>query len=291
MVTAGFSLREVISKTYFFRRRNLMSDFQIVVCGSLVPDPLQTLEPLSGATAPSLKNEMMLPTILDPWAAHALYEAANLAKKNQGSKIYLVSLGPKGKLQQLMMSVAQKVGFELIAIDGSASGFTEPYEVSEVLASAIKSIPNLDMSKLLLFGGCSSASRDAGVTMQLVAERLGISDFFLGVDELIIEQDGKLTFKERVEAGQYLVSTCSAPPVAVGWSTGTLPVPPNNPQLGMMNMRGVLPALQKAKSVKVSAEGVAYSKVEQPSQRRDTRIVKDTPVETIVQELVEWLRS
>jgi len=59
----------------------------------------------------------------------------------------------------------------------------------------------------------------------------------------------------------------------------------------MMNMRGVLPALQKAKSVKVSAEGVAYSKVEQPSQRRDTRIVKDTPVETIVQELVEWLRS
>ena len=47
---------------------------QIVVCGSIVPDPLQTLEPVTGPAGPSLKNEMMLPAILDPWAGHALYE-------------------------------------------------------------------------------------------------------------------------------------------------------------------------------------------------------------------------
>ncbi len=93
-----------------------MSDgFHIVVCGSLVPDPLQTLEPIEGPTGPALKNELMLPSVLDPWAAHALYEAAHLAGRTPGSKVWLVSLGPKARLQQLMMTVAQKVPFELVA--------------------------------------------------------------------------------------------------------------------------------------------------------------------------------
>ena len=35
--------------------------YQIVVCGSIVPDPLQTLEPVTGPAGPALKNEMMLP--------------------------------------------------------------------------------------------------------------------------------------------------------------------------------------------------------------------------------------
>ena len=51
--------------------------FHIVVCGSLVPDPLQTLEPIAGPNGPALKNEMMLPAVLDPWAGHALFEAAH----------------------------------------------------------------------------------------------------------------------------------------------------------------------------------------------------------------------
>ncbi len=32
------------------------------------PDPLQTLEPVTGPNGPALKNEMMLPHVLDPWA-------------------------------------------------------------------------------------------------------------------------------------------------------------------------------------------------------------------------------
>src|SRR3970040_470437 len=108
--------------------------FHIVVCAGIVPDPLQTLEPVMTPGGPALKNEMMLPAVLDPWAGHALYEAANLAQKNPGSKVWLVSLGPKAKLQQVMMTVAQKVPFELVALDGSASGFTDAAEVAAVLA-------------------------------------------------------------------------------------------------------------------------------------------------------------
>lgn len=69
--------------------------YQIVVCGSLVPDPLQTLEPIQAASGPALKNEMMLPSVLDPWAGHALFEAANLAKQNPGSKVTYLASGPK----------------------------------------------------------------------------------------------------------------------------------------------------------------------------------------------------
>src|SRR5512135_2086407 len=163
--------------------------FQIVVCASIVPDPLQTLEPVSTPAGPALKNEMMLPAALDPWASHALYEAANLARSVPGSKVWLVSLGPKAKLQQVMMTVAQKVPFELVALDGPASGFTEATEVAAALAEAIQMIPGLDKSRLLVFGGWESASRGAGATMQMVGERLGIVDQFQGVDELTIAQD------------------------------------------------------------------------------------------------------
>ncbi len=158
--------------------------FQIVVLGSIVPDPLQTLEPVATPQGPGLKNEQMLPAVLDPWAGHALYEAANLAAKTPGSKVWLVSLGPKAKLQQVMMAVAQKVPFELVALDGPAGGFTDAHEVSAKLADAVKAIPGLDRSKLLLFGGWESASRAAGATLQMVGERLEIRDQFQGVDEL-----------------------------------------------------------------------------------------------------------
>ena len=158
--------------------------YHVVVCGGIVPDPLQTLEPVTGPNGPALKNEMMLPAVLDPWAAHALYEAANLARKMPGTKVWLVSLAPKAKLQQVMMTIAQRVPLELVALDGPGGGFTDSSAVAAVLAQAIEGIAGLDRSRLLLFGGWESASRGAGSTMQMVGERLGIVDQFQGVDEL-----------------------------------------------------------------------------------------------------------
>ena len=213
--------------------------YQIVVCGSIVPDPLQTLEPVSGPTGPSLKNEMMLPSVLDPWAWHALFEAAHLAKNVAGSKVYLVSVAPKAKLQQVMMTVGQKAPFELIVVDGPSSGFTDAAEIAPLLAEAIKGIPGLDMSKLLVFGGWESASRGAGSTMQIVGELLGITNQFQGVDKLTVGADGSFEILERIEGGKHQVSKCAGAPVVLGWATGSLPEPPNNPQIGMQNMREI----------------------------------------------------
>jgi electron transfer flavoprotein beta subunit len=265
--------------------------YQIVVCGSIVPDPLQTLEPVTGPTGPGLKNELMLPAVLDPWASHALYEAASLAKSAPGSKVWLVSLGPKAKLQQVMMTVAQKVPFELIALDGPASGFTEAAEVAAVLAEAIQGIAGLDRSRLLVFGGWESASRGAGATMQMLGERLGILDQFQGVDELRVNADGSLEVLERIEGGKHQVSRCVGPPALLGWATGNLPEPKNNPQVGMVNMRTVMPALQKAKPTKLGGQGLTFTSVTLPKQLRETKIVKDKSADDIAQELVQWIKK
>ena len=205
---------------------------------------------------PTLKNEMMLPAVLDPWAACALYEAADLAAKHPGSKVWLVSLGPKAKLQQVMMTVAQKVPFELVAIDGPLGGFTDAHATAAALAAAIAAIPGLERARLLLFGGWESASRGAGVTMQVVGERLGITDQFQGVDQITVHDDGSFEVLERVEGGQHQVSVCAGAPAVLGWATGNLPEPRNSPQIGMANMRGIMPALQRAKSVKLEANGL-----------------------------------
>jgi electron transfer flavoprotein beta subunit len=190
-----------------------------------------------------------------------------------------------------MMSVGQKAPFELVAIDGPAGGFTESADVALVLAEAIKGIPGLDRERLLLFGGWESASRGSGTTIQMVGETLGIINQFQGVDEVSVAADGSLRILERVEGGKHQVSVCSAPPLAVGWATGHLPEPPNNPQVGMLNMRSAMPALQRAKSVQFSPEGRAFVSVDLPEQRRSTRIVKDSSVDDVAREIVDWIRG
>src|ERR1022692_951752 len=261
----------------------------IVVCAGIAPDPLQTLEPVTGPAGPGLKNEMVLPAVLDPWAASALYEAAALAAKNPGSKLWLVSLGPKAKLQQVMMTVAQKVAFELVPIDGPIGGFPDAHSTAAVLAETIAALPGLDKTKLLLFGGWESATRGAGVTLQLVGERLGITDQFQGVDQIDLRDDGSFEVLERVEGGEHQASVCAGTPAVLGWATGNLAEPRNNPQIGMQNMRAMMPALQKAKPATLQPNGLRYVSVSLPKQRRETRIEKDMSADEIACELVDWI--
>ncbi|MCC6485939.1 MAG: electron transfer flavoprotein subunit beta [Candidatus Hydrogenedentes bacterium] len=265
--------------------------FHIVVCAGIVPDPLLTLEPVTGPQGPALKNEMMLPAVLDPWAKHALFEANHLAANTPDSKVWLVSMAPKTKLQQVMMSIAQKASFELVALDGPASGFTDSQAVAEALADAINCINGIDKNRLFIFGGWESASRGAGATLQIVGERLGIAEQFQGVDELRVTDSGGLRILERVEGGLHQISHCDGPPAVLGWATGNLPEPPNNPQVGMANMRTLMPSLQKAKPAGVEVDGKTFVNVEVPKQRRDTRIVKDASPDDIAREIVEWIKG
>ncbi len=265
--------------------------FHIVVCGGLVPDPLQTLEPVTNPNGPALKNESMLPSILDPWASSALYEAASLAKTHTGSKVWLVCAAPKPKIQQVMMALAQRASFELVPVDAPVGGFTDSAECAAVLGEAVNAIPGVDKTHLLLFGGWESASRGAGSTLAMLGERLGLTEQFQGVDQVKVNADGSLEILERVEGGKHQVSILSAPPAVLGWATGSLPEPPNNPQVGMANMKTLMPALQRAKTVKLAGEGLTYQSVALPKLKRETKIVKDMPVAEIAKEIVDWVKK
>ncbi len=127
--------------------------------------------------------------------------------------------------------------------------------------------------------------------MQMVGERLGIVDQFQGVDQLTVNADGSLEILERIEGGRHQVSKCAGPPALLGWATGNLPEPKNNPQIGVSNMRTVMPALQKAKPAKLAGEGVTFVSVTLPKQLRATQIVKDKSADDIAKEIVEWIKK
>lgn len=59
----------------------------------------------------------------------------------------------------------------------------------------------------------------------------------------------------------------------------------------MLNMRTVMPALQRAKPVKVTNDGVAFASVSLPKQRRETKIVKDLAPDAIAREIVDWIKT
>src|SRR5208337_4772347 len=104
-----------------------------------------------------------------------------------------------------------------------------------------------------------------------------------------LREDGSFEVLERVEGGKHQVSVCAGTPALLGWATGNLAEPRNNPQVGMANMRTIMPALQKAKAVKLDANGLSYISVGLPKQQRTTRVVKDLSPDQIAAELVAWI--
>ena len=127
--------------------------------------------------------------------------------------------------------------------------------------------------------------------MQMIAEKLGIMNQFQGVDKLEEAGPDRFRILERIEGGKHQVSECFGLPLMLGWATGSLPEPPNNPQVGMANMRGIMPALAKAKPVKPAGEGLSYVSVSLPSLRRQTRVEKNMSTDDIAKEIVAWIRE
>jgi electron transfer flavoprotein beta subunit len=109
------------------------------------------------------------------------------------------------------------------------------------------------------------------------------------VDQITVGDDGSFEVLERLEGGKQQASVCAGAPAVLGWATGSLAEPPNRPQVGMANMRGIMPALQKAKNTKLDANGLSYVSVSLPKQRRETRLVKDMPEDEIAREIVQWI--
>ena len=112
---------------------------------------------------------------------------------------------------------------------------------------AIEAIPGLDRSRC-----CSSAAgnrpRAAPGTMQMVGERLGITDSFRAWTRSRVHDDGSFEILERVEGGRHQVSVCASAPALLGWATGQ-PAGTQEQSPGRHGEHaGVMPALQRAKA-------------------------------------------
>jgi electron transfer flavoprotein beta subunit len=57
----------------------------------------------------------------------------------------------------------------------------------------------------------------------------------------------------------------------------------------MANMKGIMPALQKAKPAKLGTGDIQYASVQLPKAQRETRVVKDMATDEIAREIVEWI--
>ena len=75
----------------------------------------------------------------------------------------------------------------------------------------------------------------------------------------------------------------------IGWATGNLGEPRNNPQIGMANMRAIMPALQKARPASLPGSPPHFVSVKLPAQQRATKIVKDLSAGDIARDIVAWI--
>jgi electron transfer flavoprotein beta subunit len=56
-------------------------------------------------------------------------------------------------------------------------------------------------------------------------------------------------------------------------------------------MRAVMPALQRAKPVKLAGQGVAFASVTVPRQQRETKVIRDMSVDRVASELAAWIKE
>ena len=239
----------------------------------------------------------MLPAVLDPWAGHALFEAARLAQSAPGSKVWLVSLGAKAKLQQVMMSGgAEGAAIELVALDGPASGFRRFVRDGGGTGGRYRR----HRGDWIARGCCCSAAgnryvaRHAGSTLQMVGERLGIPEHFQGVDQSTVLADGGLEILERKGGGAASTrpaSVCAALRRRC-WAGRPWDSPGAEKQSAGgdgEHAHGECRRYSAPKRRRSRMPACASLSVTLPKQQRETRIVKNMPAEEIARELAAWM--
>ena len=200
-------------------------------------------------------------------------------------------MAPKAKLQQVMMTVAQKVPLQLVAVDGPSSGFADAQQTATALATAIRNIPGIDLSRLLLFGdGNLPAAAPGSLCNWWASNSASLTSSRVSMPSPP-KDDGSFEVLERIEGARHQVSLCAGAPAVLGWATGSLGEPRNDPQVGMANMRAIMPALQRAVAAKITPDGLQYASVATPKQQRETRIVKDMAADQIANEIVQWIKQ
>ena len=205
----------------------------------------------------------MLPAVLDPWAGHALFEAAHLAQKSPGQQGLAGQPGPQG---QAAAGDDDRRAEGPLRAGGAGRPGLRIHRLVRDRGGAGRSASRPSPGWTARACWCSAAGNRLraapGATMQMVGERLGITDQFQGVDRAHRREPTAAWRSWSASRAGGTRFRC-APARRRCWAgpPGNLPEPRNNPQVGMANMRTVMPALQKAKAAPVGAGGAGFASV------------------------------
>ena len=185
-------------------------------------------------TARRLRTRWSLPAVLDPWAASALYEAANLADQDPRQQSLAGLSRPEGKAA----AGDDDRRAESHALNSCRS--TAPSAASATRTPPLPFSPKPSLPFRIWTASTCSSSADGNQPRAAQASRCNLS---ANVSALAISSkvstrstmrdDGSFEVLERVEGGSHQVSVCAGAPAVLGWATGNLPDPRNNPQIGM----------------------------------------------------------
>ena len=158
------------------------------------------------------------------------------------------------------MTVAQKVPFELVALDGPAGGFTDAHADRRRAGRGHRGNPRsrpLAAAAVRRLGiGLARRRRDHADGRRTPRHHRPVPG--RGPAD---RRRRRLASKSSSasKAARTRSRAAPAPPAVLGWATGNLPEPRNNPQVGMANMRTIMPALQKAKAAPVAQRRPAHT--------------------------------
>jgi hypothetical protein len=107
--------------------------YQIVVCAGIVPDPLQTLEPVTSPTGPALKNEMRLLAVLDQWGGIMRVQLRPAAMGQSGAPYSLrfIYAAARRAIEPLL-GVEDQLDADQAEYFEALSSFTKAYDQTRV---------------------------------------------------------------------------------------------------------------------------------------------------------------
>ena len=168
-----------------------------VVCLKQVPD---TSEVRIDPETNTLMREGV-PSIINPYDAHALEEAMRL-KAKVGGKVTIVSMGPpqaKDALKKAMSYGADRA----ILLSDRAFGGSDSLATAYILSSALKKIHETEPIDLV-FAGKEAIDGDTAQTGPGIAQRLGFAQltYIISVKEL---NEKAVTVVRKTESGRQIV--------------------------------------------------------------------------------------
>lgn len=168
-----------------------------VVCLKQVPDTSEVrIDPVT--------NTLMrqgVPSIINPYDAHALEEAIRL-KEKVGGKVTIVSMGPPQAIEALKKGMSFGADRAILLSD-RAFGGSDSLATAYILSTAIQKIHEEDPIDLI-FAGKEAIDGDTAQTGPGIAQRLGFPQITYSIKVREITES-TITVERKTEGGRQVV--------------------------------------------------------------------------------------